>query len=189
MGRRAHAWSSVSVRQVHRALWQRFASLKTTPNPSIKRTHIGARRCGPVEKHLKRCLSRGHDLRPRPQASSSRHQGFDRRVIDAPPSQPRSTARPPYLGDRARQRRPLVRQLTHYHSNVSGQGGDRGLIPEKSRYAHAIPQLYRDGHPTTAFEPISDCGDIDLPALMLGRPNGKSALSTLLPAKFRIERL
>ena len=42
MGRRAHAWSSVSVRKVHRALWQRFASVKTTPNPSIERTHIGA---------------------------------------------------------------------------------------------------------------------------------------------------
>ena len=31
MGRRAHAWSSVSIRKVHRALWQCFASVKTTP--------------------------------------------------------------------------------------------------------------------------------------------------------------
>ena len=168
MGRRAHAWSSVSVRKVHRALWQRFASVKTTPNPSIKRTNIGAPPVWSRREASKTGLSRGHDLRPRPQASSSRHQGFDRRVIDAPPSQPRSTARPPYLSDRARQRRPLVRQLTHYHSNVSGQGGSRGLIPKSPVIRNAIPQLYRDGHPTTAFEPISDCGDIDLSALMLG---------------------
>jgi hypothetical protein len=41
--------------------------------------------------------------------------------------------------------------------------------PEKSHYAHAIPQLYRDGHPTTAFEPISDCGDIE-PSAPMVRP-------------------
>jgi hypothetical protein len=34
--------------------------------------------------------------------------------------------------------------------------------PEKSRYPHAIPQLYRDGHNYR----ISDCGDIDLCASM-----------------------
>jgi len=52
-----------SVRKVHRALWQCFASVKTTPNPSIKRTHIGAPPVRSRREAAKRYLSRGHERR------------------------------------------------------------------------------------------------------------------------------
>ena len=57
-----------------------------------------------------------------------------------------------------------------------GPGGRSGSNSEKSRYAHAIPQLYRDGHPTTAFEPISDLRRHSISALMLGPAERKKRI-------------
>jgi hypothetical protein len=157
LGRRAHAWSSVSVRKVHRALWQCFASVKTRPNLPSSGPTSAHRRCGPDEKHLKRSLSRGHDLRPRPRATSKLQSGFDRRVIDVPPPN-RDRRRDHHTSATERGNGGKAILWSDRSLHCFRPLGEVGSNPEKFRYAHAIPQLYRDGHPPP-FDPISDRGN------------------------------